>query len=130
MQPGVERLYEHSSATIAELDEQTLYLAVGGDVREEDLEPFFDTFEPLVSERGPVRILVDATYLGETALSLRWQIMKRMSGLRSVVDRMAIFGLSPRLEILLWLAFTLRGREDVRTFLWRHEAESWVLGAG
>jgi hypothetical protein len=125
----VEPLYEHSSASIQELDDQTLYLAVGGDVREEDLEPFFETFEPLVNARGPVRILVDATYLGETSLPLRWQILKRMRGLQNAVERMAIFGLSPKLEMLLWILFTLRRREDVRTFLWRHEAESWVQEA-
>ncbi len=122
----VQALYEHSSGTIAEIDEQTLFLRVGGDVRDEDVAPFFEAVEPLVASRSPARILVDATYLGETSLRLRWQIIKRMRDLRSRVARTAIFGLSPRLEVLLWILFAIRRREDVRTFLWRHEAESWV----
>jgi hypothetical protein len=126
MEAIVDAVYEHSSGKISQLDDQTLYLSVGGDVREGDLEPFFEALEPLVEKRSPARILIDATYLSETPLPLRWQILKRMRGLGSWVERMAIFGLSPRLEILLWILFTISRREDIRTFLWRHEAESWV----
>ena len=129
MRCDVRALYEHSSGTIAEIDDQTLFLSVGGDVREEDVEPFFEVFGPLVASRAPTRILVDATYLGETPLRLRWQLVRRMRGLRSRVARTAIFGLPPRIETVLWVLLALGRREDIRSFLWRHEAESWVRGA-
>jgi hypothetical protein len=124
----VQRLYEHSSASISELDDQTLFLAVGGDVREEDVEPFFEALREITQARRPARILVDATYFGETSLRLRWRIARRLRDIRGLVERTAIYGLPPKLEALLWLVFTLAGRSDVRTFLWRHEAQSWVLG--
>ncbi len=125
-------LYEHSSVRINELDEQTLLLQVGGDVREEDVEPFFEALETIVEGRSAARILVDATYFGETKLRLRWQIVRRLREVREVrerIERTAIYGLSPKLEALLWLVFTLGRRTNIRTFLWRHEAENWVLGS-
>ena len=121
----VDAIYEHSSAKIAELNERTLFVSVGGDVRDEDVEPFFEILQPLVGQR--TRVLIDATYLAEVTLPLRWQILKRIGGHRARVERTAIFGLSPKLETLLWLFFTLSGRRNIRTFLWRHEAENWIL---
>ena len=120
-------LYEHASATITELDDRALFLSVGGDVREEDVAPFFDALHEIVVQRRPARILVDATYFGETSLALRWRIVRQLRDFRPLVERTAIYGLSPKLEALLWLAFTLARRTDIRTFLWRHEAENWVL---
>lgn len=119
-------LFEHSCACIGAIDDQTLFLRVGGDVRDEDVEPFFEVLGELVEERSPARILVDATYLGETDLRIRWRIWKALRGLHARVERTAVFGLPPRLEGLLWLALALLRRHDVRSFLWRHEAQRWV----
>ncbi len=124
----VNTLYEHCSAMIQELDERTLFLCVGGDAREEDVEPFFEVFQPLVEERTPALILVDATQLKDTTLKLRWEILKRIRANKPFIERSAIFGLSERLETLLWIVFSLSRRTNIRTFLWRHEAETWLYG--
>jgi hypothetical protein len=124
----VDPLYEHCSATIQELDERTLFLTVGGDAQEEDIDDFFDVFQPLVEERAPTRVLVDASRLGETTLRLRWRILQRVRANKPLIERSAIYGLSERLESLLWVVFTLSGRSNIRTFLWRHEAEAWLAG--
>jgi hypothetical protein len=126
MRPAVDGLYEHCSASIQELDENTLFVAVGGDAREEDVEPFFEIFQPLVMERNPVRVLVDASLLGETTLKLRWLLLGHLRANKPFIERSAIFGLSSRLETLLWIVFSLSGRSNIRTFMWRHEAEAWL----
>ncbi len=126
IRPAVEGLYEHCSASIRELDENTLFVIVGGDAREEDVDPFFETFQPLVVERNPARVLVDASRLGETTLKLRWRLLKHLRANKPFVERSAIFGLSPRLETLFWIVFSLSGRSNIRTFMWRHEAEAWL----
>jgi hypothetical protein len=46
---------------------------------------------------------------------------------KSFIERTAIYGLSPKLEVLLWIVFSLSRRSNIRTFLWRHEAERWAL---
>lgn len=119
-------LYEHPSASIQELDEQTLFVVVGIDAREEDVEPFFETFQPLLHERTPTRLLVDASRLGQTTARLRWELVKRLWTDRPPVERSAIFGLSSQLETLLWIVFSVSRRSNIRTFLWRHEAEAWL----
>lgn len=121
-------LYEHSSARIDEIDDRTLFVRVGGDVRDEDLDPFFELLADLLSARGPARILVDASYLGETEPRLCWRILRRARSLGRRIERTAIFGLPPRLDALLWVGTALLRRRDVRSFLWRHEAQSWVRG--
>lgn len=126
----MEPLFQHASGSIAALDAQTLFLSVGDDLREEDVDPFFEVLSPLVEERRPARMVVDATCLAATTLRLRWQILKRARRLRSRVERTAIYGLPPKLETLLWIVLALVRRRDVRTFLWRHEAEGWVLQGG
>ena len=123
----VDCLYEHSSASVLELNERTLLVRVGGDVRAEDIAPFFEALDGFLAERPGVRVLIDATYFGEAELGLRWHILRRLRTVWNRIDRTAIYGLSPKLEALLWLAFTLGRRTDVRTFLWRHEAEGWVV---
>jgi hypothetical protein len=126
MRGTVDAIYEHCSASIREVDEHTLFVTVGGDAREEDIEPFFEIFQPLLEELTPVRVLVDATYLRDTTLAVRWGILKRIRANKPFIERSAIFGLTPRLEALLWIVFTLSGRSNIRTFLWRHEAEAWL----
>jgi hypothetical protein len=122
----VDPLYEHCSATIEELDERTLYLTIGGDAREEDIDELFDVFQPLVEERTPTRILVDASRLSETTLRVRWEVLKRLRGNKPFVERSAIFGLSERLEALLQIVLKLSGRTNIQTYMWRHEAEAWL----
>ena len=119
-------LYEHPSASIQLLDEETLFVVVGVDAREEDVEPFFETFQPLLHERSPKRLLVDASRLGETTVRLRWEVLKRLWSERPSVERSAIIGLPARLETFLWIVFSLSRRSNVRTFLWRHEALAWL----
>ena len=122
----MDNLYEHCSASIQELDKNTLLVVVGGDAREEDVDAFFETFQPLVEERAPARVLVDASRLGGTTLRLRWVLVRRLRANKLFVERSAIFGLSSRLETLLWIVFSLSGRSNIRTFMWRHEAEAWL----
>jgi hypothetical protein len=124
----VDAIYEHCSASIRELDDHTIAVTVGGDAREEDVEPFFEIFQPLMEELAPVRVLVDGTYLRETTLRVRWEILKRLRANKPFIERSAIFGLTPRLETLLWIVFGLSGRSNIRTFLWRHEAKAWLRG--
>ena len=122
----MEALHDNYTVSIQELDDAVLFLTVGGAVREEDIDPFFETFQPLLEERTPARILVDASQLGETDKRVRWQLVKRMRANKPLIERTAIFGLSPRLETVLWILFSLSGRSNIRTFLWRHEAEAWL----
>ena len=126
IRPAVEGLYDHCSASIREIDENTLFVIVGDDAREEDVDPFFETFQPLVEQRSPARVLVDATRLGRTTLRLRWELVRQLRTTRPLIERSAIFGLSSKLETLLWILFTVSRRSNVRTFLWRHEAEAWL----
>jgi hypothetical protein len=128
IQAGVEALHEHYSVSIQELDNGVLFLIVSGEVREEDIDPFFETFQPMLEERTPARILVDGSQLGETGRRVRWELVKRMRANKPLIDRTAIFGLPPRLETVLWILFSLSGRSNIRTFLWRHEAEAWLAG--
>ncbi len=122
----MDGLYEHCSASIQEIDKNILFVVAGGDAREEDVDLFFETFQPLVEERTPARVLVDATRLGGTTLKLRWELVKRLRASKPFIERSAVFGLSPRLDTLLWIVFTLSRRSNIRTFMWRHEAEAWL----
>lgn len=122
----MDALYEHCSASIRELDERTLFVVVGEDAREEDVAPFFETFQPLLEERRPARVLVDASRIAETPLKLRWALLKRGFAHKPLIERSAIFGLPSKLETLLWVFLSLRRGSTVRTFLWRHEAEAWL----
>jgi len=112
--------------TIRELADDVLLLTVGEETREEDLDAFFAALRPLLEARAPARVLVDASRFSGTPLRLRWQMWRRMRAERAWIGRTAVFGLSDRLETLLWVLPVPGRRRNVRTFLWRHEAEEWL----
>lgn len=120
--------YAHRGGSIRELADDAVLLAVGEEAREEDLEPLFEALRPLLEARAPAKLLVDASRLAATPLRVRWQVLRNMRAQRSLVARTAVFGLSERLETLLWIALGVSRRRNLRTFLWRHEAETWLAG--
>jgi hypothetical protein len=122
----VSAVYEHTSASICELDDDLIYLRIGLDAREEDVDPLFENFRPLVVGRDRIRVLFDASRLAEAPARVRWEFVRRMVASQRGIARLAIFGLTARMEALLCLAVTLTRRRNVRAFMWRHEAESWL----
>ena len=113
-------------ASIDELEGDVVFVVVGEDRREEDVVPFFESLRPVLEERAPAQVLVDASRLGPLSFRMGWTIARRMHGSASFVRRTSIFGLSSWLETALWLLFSVRRKKNIRTFLWRHEAETWL----
>lgn len=114
------------SAIIDEIDEQTLFIRVEGDANESDLDQFFEIVQPLLEERAPARVLIDAARLRDSTLGFRFKLAVRMRANKPLIDRSAIFGLPRRQESVLRVLLRLSGRSNVRTFMWRHEAEVWL----
>ena len=111
---------------IDEIDERTLFIRVDGDADESDLDPFFQVVQPLLEERAPARVLIDAVRLGDSTLGFRLKLAMRMRANKPLIERSAIFGLPRRQHEMLRLLLRASWDANVRTFMWRHEAMSWL----
>jgi hypothetical protein len=108
------------------LGESTLFVSLVGDVEDSDLDDVFGVFQPALVERAPAKVLIDASGLGDSSLSMRWQLAMRMKANRSYVDRTAVFGVPGSLEAALRIVLRASGRSNIRIFSSRAEAEDWL----
>lgn len=101
---------------------------VGDQTRETvaDLTRQTETFvEQLRAAQKPVLILSDYSDVGDTSQDSRDEL-KQVLGTR-YFDRISVFGVPPRLQIVGRLLLTLTGKGDqVRIFNTREEAEAWL----
>jgi hypothetical protein len=120
-------LVEEARYLIEEIAEGTLFVALAGDAKDPDFDEFFQKFQPLLEARAPAKVLIDATHLGASSLSLRWKLAMTMKQNRPYIRRSAVFGLSERLLTVVRIILRASGRNNVKSFAERSEAESWLV---
>jgi hypothetical protein len=123
-------LVNDSRYLIEETGEGSLFVKLAGDAKDPDFDEFFEKFQFLLEERAPATVLIDATSLGESSLSLRWKLAMRMKKNREFILRSAVFGLSDRISTVVRIILRASGRTNVKIFETRGDAESWVLDGG
>ena len=112
---------------IEELPSGILVTTVWGEGTRDDLNALFDAYQPLLEAHAPVRTLTDVSGLGDVSWSARWAFAERMKENRRLIDKSAVIGLSPRLEVVLRVVLRVSRRTDLRTFDTRAAAEAWLL---
>ena len=111
---------------IEAVGESTLFVSLRGDAKDSDLDRVFGVFQPALIERAPADVLIDATSVGDSSLSVRWKLAMRMKSNRPYIRRTAIYGVSAGCEAALRILLRAAGRDNIRIFASREEAEAWL----
>ena len=73
------------------------------------------------------RLELDARGLGDLSLADRWKLSSRMRDNRRFIARSAVFGLGTAQRFMLKVILRASGRDDLRAFERRDDAETWLL---
>lgn len=91
------------------------------------LEEVLALMQPHLEEHAPVLFLNDFSGVADLSLADRWKIASRMKDNRKFIRRSAMFGLSSAMQFAARVVLRASGRQDVRVFDSREEAEAWLL---
>ena len=86
-----------------------------------------NAIQPHLEANAPVRYLVDVTEVKELTLAERWRLAERMKENRPLIMRTAVLGVHPMLRFPVQVILRVSGRDNVRLFATREDAQRWLL---
>lgn len=87
-----------------------------------------DAIQPHLEDHAPVRYLVDVSGVDGLSLAERWRLAERMKENRRHIRKTAVLGVRPLLQFPVRVILRVSGRDNVRLFGDRAQAERWLLG--
>lgn len=118
--------------TVEEHAGDLLVFRLVGEGDDSVLDDAFGSIQPLLEERAPVRVIIDARGFADLSMSARWKLAMRMKDNRPLIGHTFIFGLSDTMRVVARVIIRASGRTNVHLVdseRQAHEAAAAYAGA-